>query len=177
LMLVATATIWHWMRSSYGLALTAVRDDEDAARSSGIDVARVKSLVFLVSGALTGLASGPYFVDVVIITPPSAFAISWASYIVFVVVSGGMGTVAGPVVGAVIYILVDRVLAAAAGQGLLVLGALSILLMLVLPRGVMGVVQDLRFPQSSGRRGSRLAAWRGWLPGSDAASQRARGSA
>lgn len=172
LVLVTTAVIWRWMRSPYGLALTAVRDDEDAARSSGVDVSRVKAAVFLVSATITGLASGLYFMDVVIITPPSAFAISWASYIVFVVVSGGMGTVAGPIIGAVLYILVDRVLAAAAGQGLLVLGVLSILLMLLLPRGVMGVVHDLRFPQR-GRRRSALSQWRRWLLGDSAASDRA----
>jgi ABC-type branched-subunit amino acid transport system permease subunit/aromatic ring-opening dioxygenase catalytic subunit (LigB family) len=173
LALVTTAIIWRWMRSPYGLALTAVRDDEDAARSSGVDVSRVKAAVFLVSATLTGLASGLYFMDVVIITPPSAFAISWASYIVFVVVSGGMGTVAGPIIGAVLFILVDRVLAAAAGQGLLVLGALSILLMLLLPRGLMGVVHDLRFPAHARRGATPLAQWRRWLLGDTAASDRA----
>ena len=173
LLLVTTAIIWRWMRSSWGLALTAVRDDEDAARSSGIDIGKVKAAVFLVSAAITGLASGLYFMDIVIITPPSAFAISWASYIVFVVVSGGMGTVAGPIIGAVIYILVDRVLGAAAGQGLLLLGGLSILLMLLLPRGLMGVVHDLRFPQSGRRGASRLLQWRRWLLGDTAASDRA----
>ncbi len=170
---VATAIIWRWMRSPYGLALTAVRDDEDAARSSGVDTARVKAAVFLVSGALTGLASGLYFMDVVIITPPSAFAISWASTIVFVVVAGGMGTVAGPIVGAVIYIVVDRIVGAAAGQGALVLGVLSIVLMLVLPRGLMGVVHDLRFPHARRRGPGAMAQWRRWLLGDSAAADRA----
>ncbi len=111
--------------------------------------------------------------DVVIITPPSAFTISWASYIVFVVVSGGMGTVAGPIVGAILYIFVDRVLGAAAGQGLLLLGVLSILLMLLLPRGVMGVVHDLRFPQRRRRGASGWAEWRRLLLGDTPASDRA----
>lgn len=173
LMLLTTAIIWRWKRSSYGLALTAVRDDDEAARSSGVDVARIKASVFLVSSTITGLASGLYFMDVVIITPPSAFTITWASYIVFVVVSGGMGTVAGPIIGAVIYILVDRVLSAVAGQGLLVLGALSILLMLLLPRGFMGVVHDLRFPQRRQRKSSALLQWRSLLFGDTAASDRA----
>lgn len=173
LLAVSTGVIWRWMRSSYGLALTAVRDDEDAARSSGVDVARVKAAVFLVSGMITGLASGLYFMDVVIITPPSAFAISWAATIVFVVVAGGMGTVAGPLIGAVLYIVIDRILGAAAGQGLLVLGLLSIVLMLVLPRGVMGVVHDLRFPHARRRGPSTFAQWRRWLLGDSAASDRA----
>ena len=67
-----------------------------------------------------------------------------------------MGTVAGPVIGAVVYIVVERVIAAAAGQGLLVLGVLSILLMVLLPRGVMGIVHDLRQPA---RRRSDPSSW------------------
>lgn len=138
-----TAVIWMWVHSYQGLALTAIRDDEDAAQSSGVDVDRVKMLVFIYSAAITGLASGLYFMDVVIITPPSAFTISWAAYIVFIVVAGGMGTIAGPLVGAVLFIVIERLLGAAAGQGLLVLGILSIVLMLFLPRGVMGILSDI----------------------------------
>ncbi len=178
LLILVTAAIWRWMRSSYGLALTAIRDDEEAARSSGIDVGRVKSTVFLFGAGVTGLASGLYFMDVVIITPPSAFSISWASYIVFIAVAGGMGTVAGPVIGAVLFIIVDRLLGAVAGQGLLVLGGLSILLMLLLPRGLMGVVHDLRHPRRSGRGSD--AGWmrlRRLLLGDDARSDRAALSA
>lgn len=172
LMAVSTAIIWRWMRSPYGLALTAVRDDEDAARSSGVDVNKIKSAVFLVSAALTGLASGLYFMDVVIITPNSAFSISWAVVIVFVVVAGGMGTIAGPLIGAVIYIIIDRIVGAAAGHGQLVLGALSIFLMLVVPRGVMGVIQDLRQPVRR-RKGSQWLRWRSWLLGDSPKGTRA----
>ena len=143
LLVTVTAVIWAWMHSYQGLALTAIRDDEDAAQSNGVDVDRVKMLVFVFSAAITGLASGLYFMDVVIVTPPSAFSISWAADIVFVVVAGGMGTVAGPLIGAVLFVVIERLLGAVAGQGLLVLGILSIVLMLFLPRGVMGVVSDI----------------------------------
>ncbi|CAN5898194.1 hypothetical protein BH11PSE13_BH11PSE13_01090 [soil metagenome] len=173
LLIVTTAIIWRWMRSTYGLALTAVRDDEEAARSSGIDVSKVKAGVFMFSAVITGLASGLYFMDVVIITPPSAFAISWASYIVFVVVAGGMGTVAGPVIGAVLFIIVDRLLGAVAGQGLLVLGALSIILMLLLPRGLMGIVHDLRHPHRARRGPSSWDQLKRLLLGDNAHSNRA----
>ncbi len=172
LLLASTAIIWRWMRSSYGLALTAVRDDEEAARSSGVDVNKVKAAVFLVSATLTGLASGLYYMDVVIITPPNAFSISWAAIIVFVVVAGGMGSIAGPLLGAVIYIVVDRVLGAAAGQGQLLLGVLSILLMLLLPRGLMGIVRDLRHPEQRRRRPSLWLRCQRLLLGSSAAQDR-----
>ncbi len=172
LLLVSSAVIWRWMRSSYGLALTAVRDDEDAARSSGVDVNKIKSVVFLVSGGMTGLAAGLYYMDVVIITPSNAFSISWAAIFVFVVVAGGMGSVAGPLLGAIIYIVVDRVVGAAAGQGQLVLGVLSILLMLLLPRGLMGIVHDIRLPHRRRRKPSFIAIASRWLLGSSAAQDR-----
>lgn len=143
LLTVTTGLIWIWMRSTQGLALTAIRDDEDAAQSSGVNVSLVKASVFVASATITGLAAGLYFIDVVVITPPSAFTISWASYIVFVAVAGGMGTVAGPIIGAVMFIMIERLLGAIAGQGLMVLGVLSIALMLLLPRGVMGLLIDL----------------------------------
>jgi 2-aminophenol/2-amino-5-chlorophenol 1,6-dioxygenase alpha subunit len=107
----------------------------------------------------------------VIVTPPSAFSISWASALVFIAVAGGMGTVAGPVVGAIVYILVDRVIAAAAGQGLLVLGLLSILLMLLLPRGVMGIVHDLRQPARRRRGPSQWQTLRRLLLGESARAE------
>ena len=138
LLAVTTTIIWAWS-ALYGRFGTDrnPRDDEDAAQTCGVDVGAVKAMVFLFSAAATGLAAGLYFIDVVIITPPSAFTISWAAYTVFIVVSGGMGTIAGPIVGAVLFIMIERLLGAIAGQGMLLLGALSILLMLTLPRGLM----------------------------------------
>lgn len=144
LLMVATLIIWRLLRSRYGLALTAVRDDEEAARTVGVDIRRMKTAVFLISGTFTSLAAGLYFMDAVIITPPSAFGISWSAYIVFVVVAGGMGTLSGPIVGAIVFVAIDRLLAGYAGKGLLVLGLASIAIMFVMPRGVMGIVQWFR---------------------------------
>lgn len=144
LLVVATAVIWRILRSRYGLALTAVRDDEEAARTVGIDIRRMKMVVFLAAGIFTGLAAGLFYMDAVIITPPAAFSVFWSAYFVFIVVAGGMGTLAGPIVGAVIFVVVDRLLAPVLNQGLLILGAASIVIMLVMPRGVMGILHDLR---------------------------------
>jgi len=136
-----TLGIFLSMRSTYGLALMAVRDDEEAAESSGIDVMRIKTAIFLVSAFITGLAAGLYFMDAMIITPASGFTISWASYVVFVAVAGGMGTVSGPLIGAVIFVIVDRILGQMSGQGQLVLGLISIALMLFLPQGLAGLLE------------------------------------
>ena len=144
LLVVMTLVIWRLLRSKYGLALTAVRDDEEAAQTVGVDIRRMKTVVFLVAGAFSGLAAGLYYMDSVIITPPAAFTISWSAYFVFVVVAGGMGTLPGPIIGAVIFVIIDRLLAGYAGKGLLVLGLASMILMFVMPRGVMGIVHWFR---------------------------------
>ena len=152
----STLAVWWLLRSKYGLALTAVRDDEEAAMTVGVDVRRAKTLVFLISAPMVGLAGGLFYIDNVTITPPDAFHIRWSAFIVFVVVSGGMGSLAGPIVGAVLYVIVDRLVAGYLGTGELALGVFAVLIILLLPRGLMGVIADLRARGSDGaRRGSR----------------------
>lgn len=154
----STVTVWRLLRSKYGLALTAVRDDEEAAMTVGVDVRRAKTLVFLVSAPMAGLAGGLFYIDNVTITPPDAFHIRWSAFVVFVVVSGGMGSLAGPIAGAVIFVIVDRLVAGYLGAGELALGIFSVLIILLLPRGLMGVVADLRARAGDeGRRRARPA--------------------
>ena len=149
----STLAVWWLLRSKYGLALTAVRDDEEAAMTVGVDVRRAKTLVFLISAPMVGLAGGLFYIDNVTITLPDAFHIRWSAFIVFVVVAGGMGSLAGPIVGAVIYVIVDRLVAGYLGTGELALGIFAVLIILLLPRGLMGVVTDLRARGSAGGRG------------------------
>ena len=168
----STLAVWWLLRSKYGLALTAVRDDEEAAMTVGVDVRRAKTLVFLISAPMVGLAGGLFYIDNVTITPPDAFHIRWSAFIVFVVVAGGMGSLAGPIVGAVVYVIVDRLVAGYLGTGELALGIFAVLIILLLPRGLMGVVADLRARRSDGGRGgSRPSSFvRGWSSG-DAAGR------
>ncbi|MDP6925542.1 MAG: hypothetical protein QGG84_00450 [Rhodospirillales bacterium] len=145
---LSTLAVWYLLRSRYGQALTAVRDDEEAASTIGIDIRRVKTLVFLVSAPMVGLAAGLFYIDNVTITPADAFSIRWSAVVVFVVVAGGMGSLAGPIVGAVIFVFVDRLLSGYIGSGELALGVFSVLIILLLPRGVMGLVNDFRLKEA-----------------------------
>jgi ABC-type branched-subunit amino acid transport system permease subunit/aromatic ring-opening dioxygenase catalytic subunit (LigB family) len=169
----STAVIWRLLRSRYGLALTAVRDDEEAARTVGIDIALVKMFVFVLSGAVTGLAAGLYYMNSIIITAPGAFTVIWSAYFVFVVVAGGMGTIAGPIIGAAIYVIVEQLLTAYLNSGTLVLGAASIIIIFVMPRGVMGLLADLRGAEGGRGRSIGLSALRLLL----GVSERTRGQA
>jgi len=144
LVVASTFTVWILLNSRYGQALTAVRDDEDAASTVGIDIRRVKTLVFLVSAPMAGLAAGLFYIDNVTITPADAFSIRWSAVVVFVVVSGGMGSLPGPIIGAVIFVIVDRLASGYIGSGELALGIASVLIIILFPRGIMGSFNDLR---------------------------------
>lgn len=144
LLIIATLIVWWLLRSKFGQALTAVRDDEEAATAIGIDIRRIKTMVFLISAPMAGLAAALYYIDAVTITPPDAFHIRWSAYAVFIVVAGGMGTLSGPIIGAIAFIIVQRFLVAIWGGGDLTLGIAAVLLILLLPRGIAGFLADLR---------------------------------
>ncbi|MEM8551970.1 MAG: hypothetical protein AAGF45_06270, partial [Pseudomonadota bacterium] len=151
----STLVVWWLLRSRYGAALTAVRDDEEAAAAVGIDIRRVKTMVFVISAPMAGLAAAVYYIDTVTITPPDAFSIRWSAYVVFIVVAGGMGTLWGPVVGAVLFVIVQRFLVGFWGGGELTLGIAAVLLILILPRGAVGLITDLKLWAAKRRHGAR----------------------
>jgi branched-chain amino acid transport system permease protein len=75
------------------------------------------------------------------ISPDAAFSlIDWTAYVIFIVVIGGIGTMEGPIVGVVIFYLLQYYLAALGSWYLIILGALAIILMLFAPAGVWGVI-------------------------------------
>ena len=130
------------LRSRPGLALMAIRDAEGAAASLGVDVWRVKLLVFVVAAAGTALASALVTVQTPFIQPDAAFSIQWSAAASFMVVVGGIGTVEGPILGAVIYVVLQEELGAYGTVHLIVLGSVSVIVMLVAPRGLAGLLRD-----------------------------------
>ena len=144
LLVAASAVVWWLLKSRFGQALTAVRDDEEAAAAIGIDIRLIKTMVFVISAPMAGLAAALFYIDAVTITPPDAFHIRWSAYAVFVVVAGGMGTLSGPIIGAVAFIFVQRFLVGLWGGGDLTLGIAAVLAILFLPRGIAGWLSDQR---------------------------------
>ena len=136
------------LRSRYGLALTAVRDSEPASESLGVQVQRVKWGVYIASAFGCGLAGGLIFVTKLRISPDAAFTIDWTAIMFFVVVIGGIGTIEGPIIGALIYFLLRGLLADYDSWYLIVLGLIAVVLMLKAPKGIWGLISDrfdLRF--------------------------------
>lgn len=129
------------LRSRVGLALSAIRDDEETAEASGVNVLRTKIFVYLVVAAITGLVGGVYLLNKVSIDPDSYFSIGLTAQMVIVVVIGGLGTIEGPIVGAVIYFLLDENLSHLGSWWFIILGVVLIVVMLVAPGGVWGTFE------------------------------------
>jgi branched-chain amino acid transport system permease protein len=131
------------LRTRYGLALTAIRDNEMAAKSNGIDVNRTRLIVFVAAAAATGMAGALIFLQKLSITPFSAFSINdWTMNVIFITVIGGIGRVEGPIVGAVVFFLLREFLSDYGSAYLIVLGALAVIVMLRARRGLWGYLAD-----------------------------------
>ncbi len=133
--------VYRLLRSRYGLALSAIGDSEDAAASTGVDVFRIKFLIYILTAAATGMIGALLFLQKARISPDAAFSlIDWTAYVIFIVVIGGIGTMEGPIVGVVIFYLLQYYLAALGSWYLILLGGLAIILMLFAPAGVWGLI-------------------------------------
>jgi branched-chain amino acid transport system permease protein len=144
LLAVATmAAIYALLRSRTGLALAAVRDNDNAARSVGVDARRVKWVVFLAAAAMTGLVGALIYVQTARISPDAAFSVtSWTAYVIFIVVIGGIGRLEGPILGVLVFWGLQTAFADYGSWYLLALGLLAIGTMLFAPRGLWGLVTD-----------------------------------
>jgi branched-chain amino acid transport system permease protein len=141
LVVAVLALIFALLRSRYGLALTAIRDNEAAARASGVDVGRVKLVVYVVTAFGTGLAGALIFLQKIRISPDTAFSVNdWTAFVIFIVVIGGIGRVEGPIVGALVFFVLRQAFADLGSVYLLMLGAIAIVVMLFAPQGIWGLV-------------------------------------
>lgn len=143
LAIACIAGVYALLRSRQGLALAAVRDNRIAARSVGVDAVRMNWAVFVTASAITGLCGGLIYLQTARISPDAAFAVlDWTGYIIFIVVIGGIGTIEGPILGVIVFFLLQRLLADYGTWYLLILGLIGIAVMLFAPRGLWGAIHD-----------------------------------
>ena len=136
------AAVYVFLRSRQGLALTAIRDNELAASSLGIDIWRTKFVVYVVASALTAMVGALIFLQKLRISPDAAFSVNdWTAFVIFIVVIGGIGTVEGPIIGTLIFFALRETLADLGTVYLMVLGVVAILIMLRAPKGLWGLVR------------------------------------
>jgi branched-chain amino acid transport system permease protein len=129
------------LRSRYGLALKAIRDNELAAQSNGVDVTRTKLLVYVITAAGTAMVGALIFLQKLRISPDSAFSVNdWTAFVIFITVIGGIGRIEGPIVGTIVFFLLRQTLADLGTVYLMMLGLVAIVVMLWAPKGLWGLV-------------------------------------
>jgi branched-chain amino acid transport system permease protein len=138
---VVFAVVYLLLRSRYGLALTAIRDSEPASASLGVNTFRTKFIIYLATAACTGLVGGLIFLQKLRISPEAGFSINdWTVVVIFMVVIGGIGTLEGPFIGMLVYIVLRELLADYGTIYLMLMGAIAIAVMLKAPFGIWGWV-------------------------------------
>lgn len=143
LLLVTLITIYVLLRSRVGLSLTAIRDSEVASESLGINMIRVKLLVYLIAGGLTAALGALIYLQKLRITPDAAFSVNtWTAYVIFIVVIGGIGTIEGPIIGALVFFALREALADYGSVYLFALGAAAVVAMLKAPKGLWGLFSE-----------------------------------
>ena len=143
LLLGILVSIFLVLRSRTGLALTAIRDNELAARSNGINVDRTKLIVYVVTAFGTAMIGALIFLQRLRISPDAAFSVNdWTALVIFMVVIGGLGSFEGPILGALVYFLLRETLSNLGPLYLIVLGAVAIAVMLIEPRGLWGLIRS-----------------------------------
>jgi len=169
IILVAIITVYAFTavrRSQWGLALVAMRENELAAKSLGIDTIRLKAVAFWVSSAITGLAGGLYSQSMQYVSPD--IGTIFASIIfVLMLVLGGIGTAWGPLIGALILTLLPQLLSDFQRYHLLVLGLILLASVTLMPQGVAKLAH-MGLARVKGAFGRGIETGRTRMPGAAA---------
>lgn len=167
---IALAVIYYLLRSPIGLVLTAIRDDETGARSIGGRVARTQRLVFLVAAAGCGAAGALYIISQQFVVPSAAFSVQFTAEMIFITIIGGIGTIEGPILGTIVFFVLQQTLSHYGTWYFIILGTIAMAVAIWVPRGLWGLISD--------RLGIRLfpVGYYLWPPGTSPARRFARRS-
>lgn len=142
LMIAALALFQRLRRSGWGMAMRAVKSTEIAARSLGFNPVQTKTLAFALSALLTGLA-GSLVAPLMMFINPASFPFSQSILFVLAVIVGGSGTLFGPLLGALLIVLLPEMLSDFAEYRLLIFSVLLLCVLWAAPRGLLGTLASL----------------------------------
>jgi branched-chain amino acid transport system permease protein len=142
--------VYKMVHSNIGLNFRAVQNDERAARSLGVNVVGVRVLAFTLSSALAGLAGGIYGHYLMLITPEIP-SLDLQFFVLSMTVIGGLGSFMGPVIGSFALNILSEYIRAYGEYHVLVFGLVALTMARFVPKGVVGLVNDLR-PRPGARR-------------------------
>lgn len=138
----ALLTTYLLLRSRMGLDLTAIRDNEVAARSVGVRVMTAQRIVYVVSAAGCGAAGALIIISQLNVQASAIFSVSWSAKMIFISMIGGLGSIEGPIIGTVIYFAIQQPLAQIGTTYFIVLGGLAVIVAMFLPRGIWGLINS-----------------------------------
>jgi branched-chain amino acid transport system permease protein len=141
-MVVLLALVFLMLRGRLGTSVQAIRDDEDAAESVGVRVLASKRTIFFLASFGCALAGTLWLATSITFQPRQYFGVQWTAYMIFMVLVGGLGTFEGPIVGAVIYFLIEYFFGQTGVWYLIGLGAAAVIFALFLPRGIWGTLEQ-----------------------------------
>ncbi|WP_223475207.1 branched-chain amino acid ABC transporter permease [Oricola indica] len=146
---IVYATGWLINRSRLGFAMRIIGNDETVARHVGIDVARSKVILFMVSGAFIGITGAILAPRFAYVEPPSAFNPVISFQVVIMALLGGTGRLWAPLLGVIPFtILFDRISSSFPNHTSLLIGVAFMAIVYFLPRGVIGLIEDFRKPRA-----------------------------
>lgn len=129
------------LRSRLGLAMMAVRDNTSAAEVRGIQIYKTKLIVFVIASLWIAMTGVVIYLNQAYIVPSAALGIDWTIAMVFIVIIGGSGTIEGPIVGAIVYVILKQFLYNFPGLSNIFLGIIAIVIILIAPGGIMGFIK------------------------------------
>jgi branched-chain amino acid transport system permease protein len=132
--------------SHFGRVLVAIRENEDRARFLGYDVQRYKMAVCMISALLTGIGGALYPIRSAFATPDLLVWTESGEFIISVMI-GGLGTLAGPIVGGVFFTILRDKVSSYVDWYFIIIGVVLVLIVLFMPRGLLGVRRMLGFGQ------------------------------
>ncbi len=145
-LLLVSVTISWWVRNSkYGLGLLAIRDDEDRALGLGVKTGPSKLVAFVISALIVGMVGAIWAYFIESIYPPSGFDATFDVAVVLMAYLGGLGTISGPILGAFILEPAQQYFTLQYGENgyyLVIYGALFLVIMLLLPRGIVPTLNE-----------------------------------
>jgi branched-chain amino acid transport system permease protein len=134
--------VYGLLRGRIGSAAQAIRDNEQAAASVGVRVTAAKRLIFVLSAFGGAVAGALWLATTISFQPKSYFSVQWASFMIFMVLVGGIGTYEGPILGAVIFFLIETFFGDQGVAYLIGLGVVAVLFALLLPKGIWGWIEQ-----------------------------------
>jgi branched-chain amino acid transport system permease protein len=133
-------SIYLLYHSKLGFGLRSTGEDEEAASGLGVNVFKCKALCFIFASFITSLIGAVYVVYHSYLYPASAFSISWTINFLFIAVIGGIGTIAGPVIGSVVFVALGYFLSGYLGLSLLLEGLVVLAILIICPEGIWGII-------------------------------------